>query len=79
MNKKGNVGTITPKIEMRTKEQAMEVIKEEIKEHKNIGLFLTVTGDTGWTGEPSTPEDWKAIGYVSALAWAYKIKAKDLK
>ena len=59
------------------KEKAIEAIKDICSQ--NPGLNLRVKGGTAvWTHEfhhtRMTPEDWKHIGYVSALACAFDIK-----
>jgi len=62
---------------MKTKKEALNVINNEMKECKEI-LLSIIDGMATWKGNP-TSEQWKKIGYVSALSWAFGIKKVGLK
>ena len=57
------------------KEKATEIIKKICKDNKRLSLRIT-KGTASWMLSPHemTPNDWKNIGYVSALAFAFDIK-----
>ncbi len=63
---------------MRSKEEAINLIKNEIKEHQSIGLSLGEIGSAGWKKSDMDFDDSKAVGYISALSWAYGITPEEL-
>ncbi len=64
---------------MKDKQEAIEMLKELINESicKNIGLKVSNDGTAQWKCNNPTTEQWKKIGYVSALCWAFDITAED--
>lgn len=59
---------------MIKRETAIKAIKNICKEHKIIGLCVKGgTASWGSRGAVLTPIEWKHIGYVSALAFAFDI------
>lgn len=63
---------------MKTKKEAINVIKSICEENKDIDLYLAEEDMAGWKGKPSDKQ-LKDIGRISALSWAFKIKKKEVK
>ena len=59
---------------MYSQENAIQIIKQLMKEHIDIELQVEDSGAV-WNKNPElmTPLQWKHIGYVSALACAFNI------
>jgi hypothetical protein len=69
---------------MKSRETTIKFIKEIIRNNKAINLHITIDteGDTitGWsTKKELTPQQWKEIGYLSALSAAFDIKPEEIK
>ena len=64
---------------MRTKKEAIKVIKDIITRNKRIKLDVSTTSLAMWNGENITSLEWKHIGYISALCWTFNITKKDLE
>ena len=63
-------------IKMLNKNSAIDCIKSICEKNKHINLHVK-GGVSAWSKELEfdelTPKDWKHIGYVSALAFAFDI------
>jgi len=67
---------------MKTKEEAIKVIKETMKEYESINLGIGEVGSASWGNKKMdelSPLDWKAVSRVSTLSWAFGIAPEDLK
>lgn len=62
---------------MLTKKEAIAMIKYIIKSRKNLSLRIGAIGVAAWNGNPQNQE-WKSIGYVSALSGAFDIQQSEL-
>ena len=67
---------------MKTKEKAIEFIEDILKQNSDINLKV-IGGTACWKGKEKfgkdlSQEQWKHIGYVGALAWAYEIEKVSL-
>jgi len=77
---------------MKTKKKAIEAIKSLMSEHKDIHLDVG-GGCVSWKSRVDfnkeksnlvevnsslSHEEWKHIGYVSALRWAFDITESDI-
>jgi hypothetical protein len=60
------------------KGRAIGIIKKIIEDNKEIGLGLGEIGSASWKSEPTTNEQWKHIGYVTAYSDAFDITPEDL-
>ena len=63
---------------MKTREEIILVIKDICKENKDINLSIGEIGSALWKGKNITDLQWKKIGYVSALSFAFEIKNEEL-
>ena len=63
---------------MKNKQEAIEMLKELMNESicKRIGLKVS-SGTAQWKCNNPTTEQWKKIGYVSALCWVFSFTDKD--
>jgi len=59
---------------MINKEKAIEIIQSNMNEHKDINLSVNGGTATWKTERELTSVEWKHIGYVSALAFAFDIE-----
>ena len=64
---------------IRTKEEAIQLMKREIENYKSVELGLGEVGSAKWNSNDLSLDEAKAAGYLSALSWAYGITPDDLK
>lgn len=64
---------------MITEQRALEMIRHTLKLNEKINLKVRA-GTACWSCEPDklTPINWKHIGYVSALAYAFDINEVEV-
>lgn len=64
---------------VKTRTQMKSFLQDIFIRHRHIGLEI-LGGCASWDNQKQlTPEEWKHIGYVSAIAWAYNIEKLNLK
>lgn len=61
---------------METKKGALDKIKSIMQKHRDLGLSIK-EGAAMWKRKP-IGEEWKVIGYVSALAFCFDIEEVGL-
>ena len=62
---------------MKTKNEALYFINNEMEEISDINPSIAQIGVVSWRGEPTSLQ-WKKIGYIGALSWAYGITQTQL-